>query len=138
MRFSLSSLAIAAAAVVSALFAAGAIFLFVLRSDIAVRGATLRGPQHRFEPGTGTRTVQLHLLGDGKVSYGDEEISLTTLGARVDLEGWDEHTTVQVLLVQNPTSPVGQEFVQLLELLGRRGVFQVRIQPSLSAEERQP
>jgi len=137
MRFTLSSFAIGAAALTSILFAVGAVYLIRSAPDEdALLEALLLQAQREAEEATSVnRTVQVHLLGDGKLSYVNEELTLDAFASRVELERWDSRTNVQVLLVG---SQVGSDHVRLLELLARRGVFNVHVQTAAPARDAQP
>jgi hypothetical protein len=136
MRLTLSSLAITTAAVTSVLFAIGAVYL--LRStpdeDALLEKLLIEAQREIDQAPPVSRTVQVYLLGDGKLSYASEEMTLDTFASRVDLEGWDAQTNVQILLAGGQ---VGGDNVRLLELLARRGVVRVHILPPSPGQERQ-
>lgn len=138
MRLSLSSFAIATAAVTSVVFTVGAVYVTVFYEpvgEIDLQQILAEAQLQTEARPTISRTEQVYLIGEGRLSYANQEMTLETFASRVELERWDDHTNVQVLI----TSPnVGEDNVRLLNLLARRGVFHVRILPPPSAQAGRP
>jgi hypothetical protein len=138
MRLSLSSFAIAAAAITSVVFVVGAVYVTVFYKpvrEIDLQQVLAEAQLQSEVRAAISRTTQVYLIGEGRLSYANQEMTFETFATRVELESWDDHTSVQVLIA----SPnVGEDNVRLLNLLARRGVFHVRILPPASTPSGQP